>query len=374
VIAIPITIMVLELRTPHGTTWAALREDLPVLLAYVLGFVNIGIYWNNHHMLAAISRVSGVALWAGRMRSSGRRATASSGRSAAKYRQPPRAAPGDRCALAESDRFARTAIQRCRWCEYPTGTDAHTKETSMASTARPGVRRILLAMAGAIIANALVAGTAGASVLAHTKTATSPRSVAPGFLLDRGRYTSFEAPDPTVHIIPFDINDRGQITGEYVRGDGTKSTSESGLYRDPRGRITTFDVPGAKGTEAVKLNDRGEVAGNYSDNTPIVNDPAARVHGYLLDLDGSRVTRIDAPGAVLTAAFGVNNRRQVVGYFTGPAGVPHAYLWERGRFATIDVPGAQVTQPVDINDLARSWASTSTARARSTATSGRRAG
>src|SRR5260370_39267293 len=42
VIAILITIMVLELRTPHGTTWAALREDLPVLLAYGLGFVNIG--------------------------------------------------------------------------------------------------------------------------------------------------------------------------------------------------------------------------------------------------------------------------------------------------------------------------------------------
>jgi uncharacterized membrane protein len=65
VIAILITIMVLELRTPHGTTWAALREDLPVLLAYVLSFVFIGIYWNNHHhMLAAVSRVSGMALWA----------------------------------------------------------------------------------------------------------------------------------------------------------------------------------------------------------------------------------------------------------------------------------------------------------------------
>ena len=65
VIAILITIMVLELRTPHGTSGAALRQDLPVLLAYVLSFVNIGIYWNNHHhMLAAVSRISGMALWA----------------------------------------------------------------------------------------------------------------------------------------------------------------------------------------------------------------------------------------------------------------------------------------------------------------------
>src|SRR5258708_38346290 len=65
VTAIPITIMVLELRPPHGTPWAALREDLPVLLAYVLSFVLIGIYWNNHHhMLAAVTRISGMALWA----------------------------------------------------------------------------------------------------------------------------------------------------------------------------------------------------------------------------------------------------------------------------------------------------------------------
>jgi len=65
VIAILITIMVLELHTPAGTSWHALRHELPVLLAYVLSFVYLGIYWNNHHhMLAAVSRVSGVALWA----------------------------------------------------------------------------------------------------------------------------------------------------------------------------------------------------------------------------------------------------------------------------------------------------------------------
>ena len=64
-IAILITIMVLGLHTPHGTTWQALGEDLPVLLAYVLSFVYLGIYWNNHHhMLQAVTRVSGVALWA----------------------------------------------------------------------------------------------------------------------------------------------------------------------------------------------------------------------------------------------------------------------------------------------------------------------
>jgi uncharacterized membrane protein len=65
VIAILITIMVLELRTPSGTSWHALGHELPVLLAYALSFVYLGIYWNNHHhMLAAISRVTGAAMWA----------------------------------------------------------------------------------------------------------------------------------------------------------------------------------------------------------------------------------------------------------------------------------------------------------------------
>jgi uncharacterized membrane protein len=65
VIAILITIMVLELPIPHGTSWAALHEAWPVLLCYVLSFVYLGIYWNNHHhMLQATDRVSGAILWA----------------------------------------------------------------------------------------------------------------------------------------------------------------------------------------------------------------------------------------------------------------------------------------------------------------------
>ena len=65
VIAIIITIMVLELRTPQGVDLDALRPLLPVLLSYVLSFIYIGIYWNNHHhMLRAASKVNGRILWA----------------------------------------------------------------------------------------------------------------------------------------------------------------------------------------------------------------------------------------------------------------------------------------------------------------------
>ena len=65
VLAILITIMVLELKVPHGTDFAALRPLLPVFLTYVLSFVYLGIYWNNHHhMLHATHKVSGSILWA----------------------------------------------------------------------------------------------------------------------------------------------------------------------------------------------------------------------------------------------------------------------------------------------------------------------
>ena len=65
VVAIIITIMVLELRAPHETELGALRPLLPVVLSYVLSFGYIGIYWNNHHyLLSCTHRVTGSILWA----------------------------------------------------------------------------------------------------------------------------------------------------------------------------------------------------------------------------------------------------------------------------------------------------------------------
>lgn len=65
VIAIIITVMVLEMKVPQGTDWVALRPLIPVFLSYALSFVFLGIYWSNHHhLLQAIRHVNGQTLWA----------------------------------------------------------------------------------------------------------------------------------------------------------------------------------------------------------------------------------------------------------------------------------------------------------------------
>src|ERR1700692_1166081 len=65
VIAIIITIMVLELKVPHGAEWTALMGLAPAFLSYVLSFVYLAIYWNNHHhLLHTVTRVDGLILWA----------------------------------------------------------------------------------------------------------------------------------------------------------------------------------------------------------------------------------------------------------------------------------------------------------------------
>jgi uncharacterized membrane protein len=65
VIAIIITIMVLEMKVPHGDSFASLRPILPVFISYIISFIYLGIYWNNHHhLMHAVRNINGKVLWA----------------------------------------------------------------------------------------------------------------------------------------------------------------------------------------------------------------------------------------------------------------------------------------------------------------------
>jgi uncharacterized membrane protein len=247
----------------------------------------------------------------------------------------------------------------------------------MASTARPYLGRLLrLAVAGAVVI-ALTAAAAAAAPPTRTGDApsmgvqadglsrlgagdsgsgTGLRSPFPAFLLDRGRYTAFEAPRPGVELYPLGINNRGQISGEYVRvGDDGIPDSESGFVRDQRGRTTVLDVPGAKGTEAVKVNDRGQVIGYYLDD--LTSQPGT-IHGYLWDR--GRLVTIAAHDAPVTLPSDINNRGQIVGQLrtdvtVSPADDPgtRGFLLAKGvegPFTPVNFPGAPRSIANGIND------------------------
>jgi probable HAF family extracellular repeat protein len=232
---------------------------------------------------------------------------------------------------------------------------------SMTSTVPANLqRRLRLALAGAVVVSALTVTSASASVptpmgatdaqLGRLRlslladSSTHPRTPIPGFLLDRGRYTRFDAPGAGQDTVPASINNRGQIVGAYRDAD----FGMHGFLRYQAGRFTTIDLPGAKGTGPYRINDRGQIVGRYSNTHADMQVPDAIQRGFLLDR--GRLTRIDVPGAAETQAVGINNLGQVVGDFQNPDGTFHGFLWHRGRFTTIDKPGAAATTLVDIND------------------------
>jgi len=219
---------------------------------------------------------------------------------------------------------------------------------------RPGCRRspiavgplVLAALTVAVVALiALTVAPVGASDPAPrgATAGAGPSSPVPGFLLDKGRYTSIEVPGAIGESLAAGINNRGQIVGQYRDARG-----EHGYLRDQRGRLTTFDVPGARATSPVKINDRGQIAGVCSENAPNTKAPGAIVRGFILDR--GKVTTIDFPGGVLNQVAGINDRGQVVGDYIAADGTLHGFLWHKGRFTRIDVPGSANTGVLDIND------------------------
>jgi uncharacterized membrane protein len=175
----------------------------------------------------------------------------------------------------------------------------------------------------------------------------------PRFLLERGRFKPVAIPRGLEDlapqgISPLDINDRGQIVGDYQDAAGRVHG-----YLWGKGRFSTLDVPGAADTTVTDRNDRGQMIGVCSND----RDARSPSHGFVLER--GRYTSFDAPGAVLwTLPFGINNRSQVVGFSLDGPGLDqsqeiHGSLLSEGvngPFTRIDVPGAPATGATGIND------------------------
>jgi uncharacterized membrane protein len=154
-----------------------------------------------------------------------------------------------------------------------------------------------------------------------------------GYLLDRGRFTPVAVPGAT-GTLPFDVNDRGQIVGAYDDPQGRTH----GFLLD-RGRYRTIDAPGSTGTHATGvsgsaafgMNNRGQIVGAYvgADN---------RIHGYVLDR--GRFQTIDAPGTSDTVVFGINDRGQMTVQSSSPDGPFFDLLLDDGEFTPLVPPGA----------------------------------
>jgi hypothetical protein len=194
---------------------------------------------------------------------------------------------------------------------------------------------------------------ASATPSSRTDASTRPRTPIPGFLLKRGRYTKFDAPDAVVQTVPFGINNRGVIVGKFTTADGV----DHGFRRDARGTVHHHRRPRRRRDPAHQDQRPRPDRRVHSDTSPDLGDrpdsdptaPTFKLRGFLLDRHG-RFTRLDFPGSRSGQARSINDRGQVVGEYQDTAGSYHGYVWERGGFRTIDAPGAAGTSLFDSND------------------------
>ena len=155
--------------------------------------------------------------------------------------------------------------------------------------------------------------------------------MAPHLVASALSYTTIDFPG-ALDTEALGINNSGQIVGVYQ----SQTHVNHGFLLD--GSVfTTIDPPGSTSTFATGINDSGQIVGSYVSN--------GMQHGYLLS--GSVLTTIDPPGSLETFLWGINNSGQVVGWHmdtTGPPFNHHGFLWDGGVFTAIDFPGARTTE------------------------------
>jgi hypothetical protein len=187
---------------------------------------------------------------------------------------------------------------------------------TLASGINPGATTSKIEIVGAYGADAFVAHVSG------TKTVKE----------------SYEAVNYPHAASPIDINDLGQIVGDYLDSSGVYHGFE---VSDKK--FTTIDVPfaGAAGTNAEAINNSGEIVGSWSDG--------GITQGFTL-IDGT-YTSLNYPGADYTFAFDVNDEGDIVGSYASPdSNGSQCYLLSGGTYTSISVPGAAWTEGIAIND------------------------
>jgi uncharacterized membrane protein len=229
----------------------------------------------------------------------------------------------------------------------------------MALTKRcPGRRRVVTV--GLVVLVAITVGAAAPASASSSRRQRCPDGAPPvydgpaatdsgGFVFDDGDFRTFTRAD-AVTGAPTDINNRGDIVGGYSDTAGI----QHGFRVDRRGCFSVVEFPGGPRTlnEAIGINDRREITGTYGD----YGDERTTLEGHGYVRTRGRFTSIDVPGAVVSGAFKNNDRGQIVGSYSnetrGRVGVgdAHGFLLDDGQFTRIDAPGAVKTTLHDIND------------------------
>jgi probable HAF family extracellular repeat protein len=176
-----------------------------------------------------------------------------------------------------------------------------------------------------------------------------------GFLIDK-RFRSIDIACPgATFTAPQSINKHVEITGFCVtenkihgfvfhKKSKDRKHDHSQIVGDHRdGKYTILDFPGANLTEAVGINDDGQVVGDYSGSD-------GNFHGFFWDAGLFLTIDVPFPKAVVTGPNGINNVGQIVGFWDDDMGGRHGFLYDRGIFTSFDFPDSRLTAPTDIND------------------------
>jgi uncharacterized membrane protein len=162
-----------------------------------------------------------------------------------------------------------------------------------------------------------------------------------GFVWKNGRYTKFDVSGATT-TAPYEINNRGQIVGNYADADGAQ---HGFLMRG--GWVTTIDHPRAAqapnmtGTRVVGIDDRGRLVGSYGDE-------AGLIHAW--KWEHGRFTDLEPPGGLQAEASEIDNRGRIVGRYVDSTPKLRSFMLYRGRYTRLDAPGRCDTAAVGLND------------------------